>query len=104
MNAVTVGVTTAVSAVVLLVCVDALWRRRAGRSAGSGRSAGGDRRGGNRARNEDKDGIWAAIPSWQYNGLYAETGASTRGEQEKALRETREKAAETERQLRKRSK
>jgi hypothetical protein len=44
------------------------------------------------------------IPDWQYNGLYAESGASTRGEQERALRETQKQANEAERHLQKRSK
>ena len=43
------------------------------------------------------------IPDWQYNGLYAESGTSTRGEQERTLRETQKQANEAERHLQKRS-
>lgn len=90
-SAVAVGATAIVALSVLALVADALWRRRVPRAADG--------------QDETENGsIWDAIPSWQYDGLYAETGASTRGEQERALRETRETAAETERRLRKRSK
>ena len=39
---------------------------------------------------EDDDSTWAAIPSWQYEGRFAEAGGLTRSEQEQALDELRE--------------
>jgi hypothetical protein len=89
-GAVAVGATVVGSLSILLVFGDAVRRRRAAKTNG-GRSS------------EEESDVWALIPSWQYNGLYAESGASTRDEQEKALRETQERADETERYLRKRS-
>jgi membrane protein implicated in regulation of membrane protease activity len=90
-GSVAVGLTVVAFLSILLVFGDALGRRRA--------------TGTDRDRSSEETGsIWAMIPDWQYNGLYAESGASTRGEQERALRETQEQAAETERHLQKRSK
>ena len=37
---------------------------------------------------------WNAIPSWQYDGRHAESGGLTRGEQEQALEEIHDDAAE----------
>ncbi|SEQ72459.1 hypothetical protein [Natrinema salaciae] len=36
--------------------------------------------------------VWNAIPPWQYDGRHAETGGLTRGEQERAIRDVRERA------------
>jgi len=37
---------------------------------------------------------WNAIPDWQYDGRHVESGGLTRGEQEQALEEINEDAAE----------
>ena len=82
-GSVAVGLTVVAFLSILLVFGDAFGRRRA--------------TGTDRDRSSEETGsIWAMIPDWQYNGLYAESGASTRGEQERAN--------ETERHLQKRSK
>lgn len=86
-----VGLTVVALLSVLLVFGDAVGRRRA-------EGTDDDR------RSEEAGSVWAMIPDWQYNGLYAESGASTRGEQERALRETQKQANEAERHLQKRSK
>ena len=89
-GSVAVGLTVVAFLSVLLVFGDAIGRRRA-------EGTDDDR------RSEEAGSIWAMIPDWQYNGLYAESGASTRGEQERALRETQKQANEAERHLQKRS-
>ena len=46
---------------------------------------------------ESGDGtVWNAIPSWQYDGLHAESGGHTRDGQERALREIQRRADELE--------
>jgi hypothetical protein len=87
---VAVGATVVGSLSLVALIGAAVRRRRIGRR--------GDRDG------EESGDVWALIPTRQYNGPYAESGASTRGEQEEALRETKERADETERYRRKRSK
>jgi hypothetical protein len=94
-DAVAVGLTVVAFLSILLVVVDAFGRRRA-----AGRGANRD----SEERERGSGSIWELIPARQYNGLCAESGASTRGEQEEALRETQEQAAETERHLQRRSK
>lgn len=59
-----------------------------------------------RLTGDEDDGIessWNAIPDWQYDGRHAESGGLSRGEQEQALQEIRDDAAErhTEHQRRK---
>ncbi|MDS0258196.1 hypothetical protein NDI56_02095 [Haloarcula sp. S1CR25-12] len=43
-----------------------------------------------RVGGRDDDATWAAIPSWQYDGRFAEAGGLTRSEQEEALDELRD--------------
>jgi hypothetical protein len=38
--------------------------------------------------------VWEFVPSWQYGGRHVESGGLTRDEQEQALREVREQAAQ----------
>ncbi|MCU4925405.1 hypothetical protein OB905_05300 [Halobacteria archaeon AArc-dxtr1] len=45
----------------------------------------------------DDTSVWDAIPSWQYGGRHVESGGLARGEQEQALEEIQEQAAEIER-------
>ncbi|MCU4740657.1 hypothetical protein OB955_08085 [Halobacteria archaeon AArc-m2/3/4] len=47
---------------------------------------------------DDTNSVWNAIPSWQYGGRHAESGGLTRDEQEQALAEIQEQAAELERE------
>jgi hypothetical protein len=43
---------------------------------------------------DDSEGtVWDAIPSWQYEGRFAEAGGITRGEQERALADVQSRAA-----------
>lgn len=81
------GLLSVVAVWVLLVgvCATALYRRVAGHS---------DR---DRA---DASTVWDAIPSWQYDGRHVESGGLARGEQEQALDEIQETAAEMERRTR----
>lgn len=78
------GLLSAVAVWVLLVgvCATALYGRVAGRG-GRDRAEGGT--------------VWDAIPSWQYDGRHVESGGLTRDEQERALDELQETAAEMER-------
>lgn len=46
----------------------------------------------------DKGSIWNAIPRRQYNGRHAESGGLARDEQEAAIEEIQEQAAERERE------
>ena len=77
----------AIAAWVLLVglCAAVLYRRVAGR--------------GGREGTEGRT-VWDAIPSWQYGGLHVESGGLTRDEQERALDDIQETAAEMERRTR----
>jgi len=43
-----------------------------------------------RVGGRDDDATWAAIPSWQYDGRFAEAGGLTRSEQEAALDDLRD--------------
>ncbi|MFW6321964.1 MAG: hypothetical protein ACOC0Z_08935 [Halohasta sp.] len=54
------------------------------------------RMGGDGASDTDSESesIWNAIPSWQYDGRHVESGGLTRGEQEQALQEISEDAAQ----------
>lgn len=44
---------------------------------------------------------WDYVPAWQYDGRFAEAGGLTRDEQETAIRDVQEQAAESERHARK---
>jgi hypothetical protein len=81
------GLLSAVAVWVLLVgvCATALYRRVAGRSGREG---------------TDASTVWDAIPSWQYDGRHVESGGFTLDEQERALDEIQETAAEMERRTR----
>lgn len=81
------GLLSSVAVWVLLVgvCAVALYRR----------VAGGDER-----EEGDASTVWDAIPSWQYDGRHVESGGLARDEQEQALDEIRETAAEMERRTR----
>ncbi|ADD05607.1 uncharacterized protein Nmag_2037 [Natrialba magadii ATCC 43099] len=43
---------------------------------------------------ESDSSVWNAIPSWQYEGRHVESGGLARSEQEKALQDIQQQAAE----------
>jgi len=51
-------------------------------------------RGTESADTDESDSVWNAIPSWQYNGRHVESGGLARGEQEQALQEIHDDAAQ----------
>ncbi|RQG89137.1 hypothetical protein EA462_12255 [Natrarchaeobius halalkaliphilus] len=80
-----------------VIAVVLLWRRSAAASeAGSTDRSDGDReRQSDAERAADGDSsVWNAIPSWQYEGRHVESGGLARSEQERALEDVRQQAAE----------
>jgi len=47
-----------------------------------------------RAATRASGSVWEFVPSWQYGGRHVESGGLTRDEQERALREIDEQAAQ----------
>lgn len=43
------------------------------------------------APDDDRGTVWDAIPSWQYEGRFAEAGGISRSEQERAVSELQER-------------